>query len=145
MNATDQMRSGAPGGADSVSPAEVGEVLARMAGHFTTFRPDALLTPTGLAACVAGEVYIAGGRTVDAEGSPLALAVHAALPSADFTLSRAGYAVLLVEAAVARGWSEEDNERVIPTVPGPRPAPAPVERPAVPVPAPRPSTGEVGR
>ncbi|GAB2331759.1 hypothetical protein [Streptomyces variabilis] len=143
MNATDQMRSGAPGGADSVSPAAVGEVLARMAGHFATFRPDAFLTPTGLAACVAGEVYIVGGRTVDAEGSPLALAVNAALPAADFTLSRAGYAVLLVEAAVARGWSEGDNDRAIPTVPGPRTAP--VERPAAPVPAPRPSTGEAGR
>lgn len=143
VNATDQMRSGAPGGAESVSPAEVGEVLARMAGHLSTVRPNDLLTPVALGASMAGEVHNVRGGASLGEGADLSEATRAALPLADFTLSRAGYAVLLVEAAVARGWSEEDNERAIPTVPGPRPAPA--GRPAAPVPAPRPATGEVVR
>ncbi|MEV5048240.1 hypothetical protein AB0N20_27485 [Streptomyces griseoincarnatus] len=116
-----------------------------MAGHLSTVRPDDLLTPVALGASVAGEVHNVRGGGSLGEGADLCEAVRVALPVADFTLSRAGYAVLLVEAAVARGWSEEDNERVIPVVPGPRPAPAPVERPAAPVPAPRPSTGEAGR
>ncbi|MCC9686915.1 hypothetical protein [Streptomyces sp. MNU103] len=114
-----------------------------MAGHLSTVRPTDLLTPVALGASMAGEVHNVRGGASLGEGADLSEATRAALPPADFTLSRAGYAVLLVEAAVARGWSEEDNERAIPTVPGQRPAP--VERPAAPVPAPRPATGEVVR
>ncbi|MFC8332779.1 hypothetical protein [Streptomyces olivaceus] len=113
-----------------------------MAGHFAAARPHAYLTPVALGAAVANEVYNAGGRTSRGNGAALSAAVTAALPAADFTNTRSGYAVLLREAATAYGWSDDDNERVIPTIPGPRPAPAPSERPD----APRPRTeGRAGR
>ncbi|AIV35575.1 hypothetical protein NI25_20440 [Streptomyces sp. CCM_MD2014] len=114
-----------------------------MAGHFTRVRPGGYLTPVALGAAVAGEVYNAGGRTSRANGAAVSTAVTAALPAADFTSTRGQYAVLLREAATAHGWSDDDNERAIPTVPGPRPAPAPSPRPGVP--GPRPTTGEVDR
>lgn len=142
-NCTDQIRAAAAGGAESVSRTAVGEVLALMAGHLTRVRPAALLTPVALGACVAGEVYNARGRTSLGSGAALSEAVTAALPLADFTATRRAYAVLLREAAVEHGWTEDDNRRAIPTVPGQRPAP--VRRPAAPVPAPRPSTGRAGR
>lgn len=140
---TDQVRDAASGGTESASRAAVGKVLALMAGHLTRVRPAALLTPVALGACVAGEVYNARGRTSLGSGAALSEAVTAALPLADFTVSRSTYAVRLLEAARAHGWSEDDNQRAIPTVPGPRPAPAPAPRPGVP--GPRPATGRSGR
>ncbi|MET9819601.1 hypothetical protein [Streptomyces sp. NPDC006355] len=135
-NCTDQIRSGAPGGSVSVDRAAVGEVLALMAGHFTARRPGDRLTPVALGAAVAGEVYNAGGRTSRVNGAALSAAVTDELPPADFNLTRGQYAVLLREAATAHGWSDDANERAIPTIPGPRPAPAPSERPDVPGPRP---------
>lgn len=145
VNATDQMRSGAPGGAESVSPAEVGEVLARMAGHLSTVRPNDLLTPVALGASMAGEVHNVRGGASLGEGADLSEATRAALPLADFTLSRAGYAVLLVEAAVECGWSDDVDEPMIPRmpVPGPRREPAPAPRPGVPGPRPASRVGGV--
>jgi hypothetical protein len=141
---TDQARPAAPGGTDSVDRAAIGKVLGRMAGHFTDRRPNDLLTPVALGAGVAGEVFNARGRTHRGSGAALSAAVTAALPLADFTGTRAEYADLLREAARAYGWSEDDNKRAIPTVPGPRTEPetAPPVNPATPtVPGPRPSTG----
>lgn len=119
---SDQIGSGAPGGAVSVPRTAVGEVLALMAGHLLRVRPAALLTPVALGACVAGEVFNARGRSSRGSGAALSAAVTAALPLADFTAPRRAYAVLLREAAVAHGWTEGDNDPVIPRhpVPGPR-------------------------
>lgn len=121
-NCTDQISPAAPHGAESIDRAAVGEVLALMASHFTTHRPGDHLTPVALGAAVAGEVYNAGGRTSLGSGAVLSAAVTAALPAADFTLTRDQYAVRLRQEATAHGWSDEDNEPVVPRFPGPRKA-----------------------
>ena len=46
-------------------------------------------------------------------------------------------------AVSVSGWGDDDNKRVIPTIPGPRRSPD--GRPTTPAPAPRPNTGEAGR
>ena len=146
---TDQTRSGAPDGAESVDRATVGRVLAGMAGHFTDHRPHELLTPDALQVCAGAEVYNATGRSILGGGSELLDAVTDALPDAEPACTRGQYAVRLSDEAAAHGW---DGERAIPTVPAPRPAPktAPKPKPRPParrtgVPGPRPTTGRSGR
>ena len=144
---TDQIRNSAPDGAGSVTRAAVGEVLAAMAAHLTTRRPAEPLNPVALQACVAGEVYNAGGRTSRTNGAPLSAAVTNVLPSSEPACTRAEYAVRLYEEAADHGW---DGERAIPTIPAPRPAPKATPKPAPParrrgVPGPRPATGRAGR
>ncbi|WP_413808166.1 hypothetical protein [Streptomyces sp. OE57] len=143
---TDQTRSGASDGAESVDRAAVAAVLAAMAAHFTANRPDELLTPDALAVCASAEVYIHTGRSVLGGAAPLLSAVVDALPESEPAATRRQYADRLREEAAAYGWIEDETERAIPTVPAARPAPkpaAPARRPGVP--GQRPSAGRSGR
>jgi hypothetical protein len=126
-----------------VDRAEVAQVLAAMATHFTGNRPDALLTKDALTVCAGAEVYNATGRSVLRGGSALVTAVTAVLPLPEPGTTRARYAARLLMDARAYGWSDDDNEPVIPRFPHARPAPAPAPRPGVP--GPRPATGRSGK
>ena len=148
---SDRLWDDVPGGAEPVSSAVVGVVLAGMAGHFATVRPGDLLTPVAVGAAMAGEIHLMVGSAAFGVGAAVRRAATVALPSPDFSGSRAGYAVLLEKAAgkfvgsagEESDWSEDVNRRAIPTVPGPRRVPDAAPRPDVP--GPRPSTGEAGR
>ncbi|MGA5202752.1 hypothetical protein [Streptomyces variegatus] len=94
-------------------------VLAGVAGKLATEEPTAPVDPTDFPILVgihAARTGITGGQNV----SRLAMRTVGAIPAG---VSREVFAVQVAQGAQALGydWSADDNRRVIPTIPAPRP------------------------
>ncbi|MFE4796189.1 hypothetical protein ACFRFL_13995 [Streptomyces sp. NPDC056708] len=104
-----------------------GLVLLAVANHFTTTNPTAVLESNSLLVCIGAEAYNLAGRSVNGDASVMSRAALGAAPEVPEGTTRGEAALLLRKAAVACGydWTNEDNQRTIPTVPGPRTEPSP--------------------
>ncbi|WP_328427857.1 hypothetical protein [Streptomyces sp. NBC_00443] len=94
-------------------------VLAGVAGELATKDPEVVVDPTDFPIMVgihAARTGITSGQNV----SRLALRTVGAVPVG---VSREVFAVQVAQGAQALGydWSADDNRRVIPTIPAPRP------------------------
>jgi hypothetical protein len=106
---------------------DVSCILLAVADHFTKVRSTETLTPDTLAVTIGAEAYNAGGRSIGGRSAELARGAHAAAPDVAGGITRGEYALRLrlQFAAPRHEWSDDDNQPVIPTIPGPRRAPQP--------------------
>ncbi|WP_432001575.1 hypothetical protein [Streptomyces sioyaensis] len=98
-------------------------VLAAMADHFTQNDPTVALTEDSFLVCVGLKAYDLTGRSLNGIGPALSRAALSMAPVRPAGITRGEYALLLRKAAVACGWSNEDNEPAIPRIPCPRDEP----------------------
>lgn len=105
-----------------------GRVLLAVAGHFTETSPTKALEPQALVVAFTAEAYKLTDRSINGGSQALARAALAVAPEPNEGVTRGEYALILrrVPAAIAAEWGDDANERVIPIIPGQRPAPAPV-------------------
>jgi hypothetical protein len=94
-------------------------VLAHLAGRYAEEEPDARVDDLTFVMRVGAAAYDAAGRSLAGRHRVVAAVVREQAPSA-LDAQCGPFAVALLEAARALGWSDEDNEPVIPRVPGPR-------------------------
>jgi hypothetical protein len=99
------------------------EALALTAGRLASHRPDEGVDEIEFAALLGTKVYDVGGRSGSGGGvriSRLALEEVGEVPTG---VTRKVFAVQVAQAAQALGydWSADDNRRVIPIIPAPRP------------------------
>jgi hypothetical protein len=127
MNSTDQVPGAATAELGALSNGGAARVLAGVADHFTTADPTAVLEHHSLLICVGAEAYELADRSVSGDGQAMSKAAMAALPEFREGITRGEFA-LLIRAALAEvghEWTEDDNRRVIPEIPGPRQDPKP--------------------
>jgi len=123
---TDRTQAG-PGDA-AVDAAELaGLVLTAVAEHFTDVNPSVVLDAPSLLICVSTTAYELAGRSIGTDSAAMSRAAMDAVPEMPAGVTRGAAAVLMREAVEECGheWTEADNGRVIPRIPGQRPAPEP--------------------
>lgn len=118
----------------TVNREDVDRVLLAVADHFTNVNPTEVLDPGALVVTIGAEAYNASGRSLGGRTAELSRAALDAAPEATDGITRGEYALRLrrLPAPTGSEWTEDDNQRVIPLIPGPRPAPAPGPRPVIP-------------
>ncbi|WP_225846939.1 hypothetical protein [Streptomyces sp. HPF1205] len=104
---------------------DVVRILLAVADHFAEVRPTEALDTESLVVVISAETYDACGRSIDGRSTSLALAAHAAAPEMTEEMTRGEYALRLRRQFTASGhdWTDDDNQPVIPIIPGPRQAP----------------------
>ncbi|WNI20358.1 hypothetical protein [Actinacidiphila sp. ITFR-21] len=119
---------------NAVNREDVDRVLLAVADHFTNVHPTEVLDPGALVVTIGAEAYNASGRSLNGGTGELSRAALAAAPEVTDDITRGEYALRLRRTLTTAGveWSEDDNQRVIPSIPGPRPAPTPGPRPVIP-------------
>lgn len=122
--------SGAP---CALSP-ETALILAAVADHFTEVDPTADLEQHSLLICFGAEAYRLTNGKPGGDSNRLSAAAFGAAPQFAPPVTRGEYALILRRTLADAGvrWTEDDNERVIPRVPGPRTAPTPAPLPRIP-------------
>lgn len=115
MHCSDLISTAAPGAPDELTSAAT-RVLAAVADHLATVRPEADLERMELSMCVGAESYFLDGRRIGGDAARIAELAAAMLPAAADGISRGAYVAVLREACAE--W--DDNERVIPRFPRPR-------------------------
>ncbi|MFD3844753.1 hypothetical protein ACFWVB_02535 [Streptomyces microflavus] len=121
---TDQIAEGATARLGASTAA----VLVNVAEHFRTVNHADVLDGTSLLACVDAEALLVA-EGAEPESAELTRLVLDAMP-AMFTGITRGEAQLHIRGVVlAAGheWTEDDNAKVIPTIPGPRKVPVPAK------------------
>ncbi|WNI31484.1 hypothetical protein [Streptomyces sp. ITFR-6] len=101
----------------------VTSVLLAVADHFTETTPTAVLEQHSLLVSVGAEAYRLVERRSDGSGQALSKAALAAMPEVPAGITRGEFALCLRRAVDK--WTSDDNERVTPTIPAPRPASIP--------------------
>lgn len=96
-------------------------VLDAVAGHFTEVHPTEPMDAGALAVTIAVEAYNATGRSIG-NTTGLAAAVTAVVPELDGDITRGEYALRVrrVAADSGQGRGADDNDRVVPRIPGQR-------------------------
>lgn len=95
-------------------------VLAEVAAAYAKTAPEDLVDEITVVARIGASAYVQAGRSCHGGSAAVSrLAQHLA-PVVPTGATAAEYARLLLDAARAAGWSEDDNEPVIPKIPGPR-------------------------
>ncbi|MFD5570405.1 hypothetical protein [Streptomyces cadmiisoli] len=96
-------------------------VLARLAGRYAEDEPGALVDDFAFTVRVGAEAYDETGRSLSGAHRIVAAVVRQEAPSVDGATC-ASFAAGLLVAARALGWSDNDDQPVIPhhDVPGPR-------------------------
>ncbi|MEU5498483.1 hypothetical protein [Streptomyces griseofuscus] len=116
-------RLGSPQGVASEHESKAAEVLATVAGVLATEDPKDAVDSIEFAVLVGAKAYAQAGRSCYGGGvnvSRLALQTVGRVPAG---VSREEFSVAVAQAARALGydWAADDNRRVIPTIPAPRP------------------------
>lgn len=125
-NSTD-LKSGSASQADGAFTNDTARILVAVADHFTAADPTGLLDRSDLLIAFGSAAYELNGRRSDGGGELLARAAGAVAPALSDRLARTRgeYALLLRKLVADHEWTENDNARAIPAIPGPRTAPAP--------------------
>jgi hypothetical protein len=137
-----------PGNAQDVTEelkSKAAQALALAAVHLATVRPgDVLEEDVDLAVVVGAKVYDVGGRTSGSGSGISRLALEALgdiVPRGGITRLEAAAPMAQAAQVLGYDWSDDDDRRVIPSIPGPRRTSESGS-----VPAPRPAQGtEAGR
>jgi len=121
MNCSDQITRRTEGVTDGLT-ADAGRVLAALANHFAGTNPLDALDDLALMISIGAEAHKQCGGMAGGRSPAVARMVLDAAPERAPGVTRGEYALLLRESAAVYGWTDEDNKRVIPIIPGPRPA-----------------------
>ena len=126
LNCTDQRSGPCPDVAEDPK-VTAGRVLAAVADHLTDRDPTFVMDRCMRLVCIGAEAYKLADRSMFGDAPAMSRAALAEAPEVPEGITRGEYALLLRRAAKSCGyeWSGEDNEPVIPTVPGPRQEPQP--------------------
>lgn len=115
MNSTDR----------DTAPAErtASSVLLAVANHFTETAPTDVLEQHSLLVCVGAEAYRLAERRSTGETQALSKAALAVMPEVPEGITRGEFALRLRRTAAHHEWTDDDNTKVIPSIPAPRRAP----------------------
>ncbi|MET8609740.1 hypothetical protein [Streptomyces misionensis] len=116
-------RLGSPHGVASEHESKAAEVLAMVAGDLATNAPDEAVDPTRFAVLVGTRAYEQAGRSCHGGGQNVSRLALQTVGEVPVGVTRVEFSVTVAQAARALGydWTADDNRRVIPTIPAPRP------------------------
>ncbi|WP_019548582.1 hypothetical protein [Streptomyces sulphureus] len=106
----------------------VARVLVNVAEHFTTTRPTEPLDQNALLVSIGAESYKVCGRSIGSQAAHISRATLSVAPAVEQAITRGEYALRLrktVGLPPEIAQASDDNERVIPRIPGPRREPQP--------------------